>query len=65
MTIIIYTAGVFFAILIVFITVITIEKIRKKRRKISEVVEMPEFNIKKHFADLKVQIEAGTVVNCD
>ena len=60
LTIGLYTAGIFLAVLIVFIILITIEKIRKKRKRVTEVIQMPEFDVDKH---IKNQIEAGTIVN--
>ena len=38
LTIGLYTAGIFLAVLIVFIIMITIEKIRKKRKRVTEVI---------------------------
>ena len=63
LTIGLYTAGVFFAILIVFIILITIEKVRRKRKRITEVVSLPEYDLDKHYENIKHQIEAGTIVN--
>ena len=40
LTIGIYTAGGFFAILLIFICFLTVERIRKKRKRITEIVEL-------------------------
>lgn len=62
LTIGIYTAGVIFAILIVFICVLTIEKIRNKRKRITEIVDMKPIDISEHFKGVKERnIAAGIV----
>ena len=59
LTIGVYTAGVFFAILLVFICVLTIERIRKNRKNITEVVEMKPVDLTAHFEGV-AQRHGGT-----
>ena len=49
LTIGIYTAGVFFAVLVLFIIVMAIERARKNSKRITEVVELKPVDLQAHF----------------